>query len=780
MKLQKPSSVRTSTWDELYRNRTCRLGTPFAHILVTMRPVAITAILITGALCILLGVRAQGPARAENGYTDPALCSTCHAGIAETYSHTGMGRSFYRPNASNQIEDYGKGNPYYHKASDTWYRMEVRGGEYFQTQYQIGPGGQQINIVEKQIHYVVGSGNHSRTYLNRTPRNTLAELPLAWYAENGGYWAMNPGYDKSGHEGFQRRIQYDCMFCHNGYPNPQPSGSAQRSADAIFPAALPEGIDCQRCHGPGRAHVEAAQKRGTIINPAKLSRERQAEVCLQCHLETTSFPLPGSLLREGREPFSYRPGEPLAEFKLFFDHPPGKVREEKFEIASAAYQMDQSKCVFRRGEHAGEKLTCTTCHNPHDVSHGTAAATQYNAVCKDCHATLRQHVADGNCIDCHMPKRRPDDAVHVVMTDHRIQRIKPARDLTTAIAETHDGDLARYRGEVVPYGPQTGRVEDELYRAIAQVVQNANLETGIPRLEAAIRKYNPVGPGPYLQLGDALRNQGRCDRAVPVYEEALRRGPGSVPVTQKLVLCLSQLHQDARAIALLKPLLERVPDDAKAWTQLGLALIASGKAPDGIAALVKATVLDPDLPEAWNDLGGIWLQAGDFVRAEPALRNAVRAQPNYPVARNNLANLLAATKRYDEAWYQFEAALRYNPDYLFARHSYGLALGAAGRLSEARAQLETVLKADPAAAESHEALGRVAFAQGSSTEAVIHYREAVRLRPDFARGNLSLGAFLADSGQTDEALIYLRKAAQSTDPAIRNGAEGLIKRYRAK
>src|SRR2546426_8252782 len=36
----------------------------------------------------------------------------------------------------------------------------------------------------------MGSGNHVRTYLNRTSRNTLIELPLVWYAEKGGVFAF--------------------------------------------------------------------------------------------------------------------------------------------------------------------------------------------------------------------------------------------------------------------------------------------------------------------------------------------------------------------------------------------------------------------------------------------------------------------------------------------------------------------------------------------------------------------------------------------------------------
>jgi hypothetical protein len=47
---------------------------------------------------------------------------------------------------------------------------------------------------------------------HRTGRDTLVELPLAWYAEKKGYWAMNPGYDRPNHDGFRRTVTYDCML----------------------------------------------------------------------------------------------------------------------------------------------------------------------------------------------------------------------------------------------------------------------------------------------------------------------------------------------------------------------------------------------------------------------------------------------------------------------------------------------------------------------------------------------------------------------------------------
>ena len=102
-----------------------------------------------------------------------------------------MGRSFYRPSAGNTAPA-----TYYHKASDSFFTMLERDGKFYQRRHQLDSGGQELNVIEKQIDFVMGSGNHARTYLHRTPRGTLVQLPLGWYADQGGHWAMNPGYDQ--------------------------------------------------------------------------------------------------------------------------------------------------------------------------------------------------------------------------------------------------------------------------------------------------------------------------------------------------------------------------------------------------------------------------------------------------------------------------------------------------------------------------------------------------------------------------------------------------------
>jgi len=288
----------------------------------------------------------QSPERVTAAdYVDSSECASCHPTIYDTFQHSGMGRSFSRL-GSTITEDFKVKNTFYHRASDRYYTMYERDGRYFQRRHQLGPNGEKINVVEKQIDYVLGSGNHARTYLHLDEQKRLVELPVGWYAEDGGYWAMNPGFDRPDQPDFRRRISQECIFCHNAYPTVT-EDSDRTGGDASFPGKMPEGIDCQRCHGPGGAHIRATQKvnstadeiRKAIINPARLSSERNLEVCMQCHLESTSARLPYSVRRFGRGVFSYRPGEPLADYAVHFDRAPDSEHKERFEIVNQAYRL---------------------------------------------------------------------------------------------------------------------------------------------------------------------------------------------------------------------------------------------------------------------------------------------------------------------------------------------------------------------------------------------------------------------------------------------------------
>src|SRR5438105_1538916 len=303
-----------------------------------------------------------------------------------------------------------------HDPSEQFFAVSRRDGKPYLKRQQTGPDGSPVNIIEAEMRYWIGSGLHARTYLRQTPSGKLIELPVTWYAEKGGYWAMSPGFDRPDHSGFSRKLAAACLFCHTGYPD----------AISQFKGQPVAGVDCQRCHGPGRDHVTAvraghtaASVRSAIVNPARFSTERRMELCLQCHLETTSQSLPASLLRPGRDRFSYRPGEPLSDYILHFDFAAGTAPENQIDFVSAPYRLALSACL-RQSRGA---LTCTTCHNPHDISQGAEAARQYDQACRGCHATLtQQHRAQAGCAGCHMAKRRPTDVIHVSIADHFIRK----------------------------------------------------------------------------------------------------------------------------------------------------------------------------------------------------------------------------------------------------------------------------------------------------------------------------------------------------------------------
>src|SRR5262249_33876036 len=136
--------------------------------------------------------------------------------IAESYARTAMARTFRAARPENDFPELNSG-AFRHDASEEFFTVFARDGRSYLKRHQAGFDGAVTNILEARIDYRIGSGNHARSYVSRTKAGDLMELPIAWYAENGGYWAMSPGFDRPDHAGFSRKISYRCMSCHNGY-----------------------------------------------------------------------------------------------------------------------------------------------------------------------------------------------------------------------------------------------------------------------------------------------------------------------------------------------------------------------------------------------------------------------------------------------------------------------------------------------------------------------------------------------------------------------------------
>jgi predicted CXXCH cytochrome family protein len=495
--------------------------------------------------------------------------------------------------------------------------------------------------------------------------------------------------------------------------------------------------------------------RAAIVNPRRLAPDRQIEVCLQCHLESTSRPLPYSLRRYGRGMFSYRPGEALENYILHFDRAPGTGRDDDFEISGAAYRLMKSACFQK----SGMALTCTSCHDPHSEVSGAAAVQKYVRVCQSCHATA--HRAMENCLDCHMPRRRTDDAVHVLMTDHYIQRRRPARDLLAPLQEVHDSERTAYRGAVVPFYPRRlPEAESELYLGAAQVADGANLADGIPRLRKAIESGRPSRPEFYFELANAYSRANQHEAAIPYYEEALRREPRYAMARQHYAEALARAGRPTDAAKALEASTLR---DAGTLNALGAAYLSLGQIDRALATLRLAPGGDSAIPEIYVNLGIALSRGGDVTAAAAAFHEALRISPSSTAAHSNLATVFDRQGNWAKAEYHFQKAIWSDPDHAVPHYNYGRALAGRKMFTHAESELEAAVGLDPRFAEAAAGLGLVLAQTARPERAIEQYRRAIGINPGLTSAHYNLGLALLGQGKGGEAKAQF-EAVLASDP----------------
>src|SRR3569623_1548672 len=267
------------------------------------------------------------------------------------------------------------------------FQMTRSGDEFFETAILETPHGGQRKKSRIDLVYGAGAGT-DEVYLTWRG-DLLYELPIAWLHPEHAWGAS--AFDPYGAGAFARELTPKCLECHNSWFEHVPGTLNQYKRETAL-----MGVSCETCHGPGREHVvfheanrlEKSPK--AIVRPARLSRERQLDLCAQCHSNAITYRGPA---------FSYLPGEPLDEHFRTLD----TNRPEDDHVANQLSYLRESKC-FKNSE----TLTCTTCHNPHKPRKTGGDAAQsaclqcYQAVDCDKRERLPAAVQD-NCVGCHMP-----------------------------------------------------------------------------------------------------------------------------------------------------------------------------------------------------------------------------------------------------------------------------------------------------------------------------------------------------------------------------------------
>ncbi len=543
---------------------------------------------------------ASGSAGKGTAANPDERCAACHRAIVERYEKTPMAR------ASGTAMDGLIPADFRQATTGVEYRIEavhgqaellysrppirIQGsglpGSTRQSSTQQGSTQQGLELPAlqgaRQLRYAIGSGLRGRTYLFEEDGYWF-EAPINWYARKR-MWDMAPNFLQASEMPLTLPVDPGCLRCHATGARPSMEQARNRYAGAPFAQG---GIGCVACHGDPSEHL-ATGGRASMLVLDRLPAEARDSICLSCHMEGQA-----AIVHAGRKLEDFRPGESIWQYASFYVH-----ASEKGSGGRATGQWEAllaSAC--KRA--SGDRMTCTTCHDPHGSDRLMTAAERvdwYRGRCLSCHETAgggfsaTHHPEQRDCASCHMQRAESNDIAHEQVTDHRIVRRFAGRSIPPA---TH-GPLVEV-GAKGMLQPTDGRELGLAYAQFAALGDRAAYARALAILkQVAAEPAGSSDPTVQAQLGFLEQLGGADQPAASAYAQALRKQPDDSFAEGNLGLILARHGQAQAAVRLWRSALALDPAQTATGVNLATVECGLGDREDALAALEQVLAFAPD------------------------------------------------------------------------------------------------------------------------------------------------------------------------------------------
>lgn len=602
-------------------------------------------------------------------YTGMQACRSCHENIYQSFIRTGMGKSFDLATQEKSSADFSHAHVY-DQFSDLHYHAHWMGDSLFMTEFRLGKKDT-LHSRTEQVNYIIGSGQHTNSHLH-VVNGYLTQMPMTFYTQKKR-WDLPPGFEGGFNTRFGRKIGLECMSCHNAFPE-FVAGSENKFV------SVPGGIDCERCHGPGSLHVEARRSSAavdtsreidyTIVNPAKLSLERQFDICQRCHLQGNM------VLKEGKSFYDFKPSMVLSDYISVFM--PRYKNDESFIMASHVERLKMSPCFIKSLEKADNRslkpyrnaLTCVTCHNPH-VSVLETSSQTFNAKCLNCHSDgslldkAHENIRKWNdCVSCHMPKSGSSDIPHVTVHDHYIRKPVKREEKEAikrflglySINEKNPDARTRAKAYLDQY---------EKFKQDRQFLDSAEKWlkiAGRPEVHFELWIHYYFVRGMHQELDRYVKQRGGHDWLT---KQLVKKSydNGHAWTAYRAAESFQTLQQDSTALVYFELAVRLAPYNLDFRNKYATTLLAAGRINEAVTQLQFIMNENPEIVTAYSNLGYIHMLQGSWLEARRLLLLGKKLDPDNEALLLNLATCHLQLQEKEQAIEVLEHVVHKNPQH---------------------------------------------------------------------------------------------------------------------